>query len=292
MKITKRSWPVLIISARFDVINDQGFRLRELVVNLEKVQELTVHPSFSYEDGIEILMSRCDLGAVIIDWDIGSEDSGESMEPEQLLNLIRARNRHIPIILLTERLAAVSIPTHVLEVIDDALWKTADIIEFLAGRIDVFVGEYLKSVYPKFFGTLVKYSQEYKYACHTPGHVGGQGFLHSPAGATMFDFSGENVFRADLSISVPELGSLLDHNGICYSVINIKKSYNGVWKTCTLTKPGTPTPASTQFIKIISAWQMTIAAATTHRFSAPTRPINCRRRFLRPPCSISAAAAR
>ena len=214
MKITKRSWPVLIISAQFDAINDEGFRLRELVVNLESVQELTVHKSFSYEDGIEIFMSRCDLGAVIIDWDIRSEDSDERMDPEELLNLIRARNRHIPIILLTERLAAASIPTHVLEVIDDALWKTADTIEFLAGRIDVFVGEYLKSVYPKFFGTLVKYSQEYKYAWHTPGHMGGQGFLHSPAGAAMFDFYGENVFRADLSISVPELGSLLDHNGV------------------------------------------------------------------------------
>ena len=101
MKITKRSWPVPIFSAQFDPINDQGFRLKELVVNLAKVQELTVHPSFSYEDAIEIFMSRCDLGAVIIDWDIGSEDSDEGMEPEQLLNLIRARNRHIPIILLT-----------------------------------------------------------------------------------------------------------------------------------------------------------------------------------------------
>ena len=43
--------------------------------------------------------------------------------------------------------------------------------------------------------------------------MGGEGFLKSPAGVAMHKFFGENVFRADLSISVPELGSLLDHNG-------------------------------------------------------------------------------
>ncbi|KEI72736.1 Orn/Lys/Arg decarboxylase N-terminal domain-containing protein [Endozoicomonas elysicola] len=214
MKITKRAWPVLIISAQFDANNDEGFRLRELVENLEEVQELSVHPSFSYEDGVEIFMSRSDLGAVIIDWDIRSETCSENMEPEELLNLIRSRNKHIPILLLTERLAAANIPTHVLEIIDDALWKTADTIEFLAGRIDVFVNDYIRSVYPTFFGALVEYSQEYKYAWHTPGHMGGEGFLHSPSGTAMHDFYGENVFRADLSISVPELGSLLDHSGV------------------------------------------------------------------------------
>lgn len=60
---------------------------------------------------------------------------------------------------------------------------------------------------------MARYANEYKYAWHTPGHMGGEGFLKSPAGVAMHKFFGENVFRADLSISVPELGSLLDHNG-------------------------------------------------------------------------------
>ncbi len=214
MKMTKRAWPVLIVSAQFEAVNDEGFRLRELTEQLEDVQKMTVIPSLSYEDGSEIFMSRSDLGTVIIDWDIRSEVSNEHMAPVKLLNLIRSRNKHIPILLLTDRLAASSIPTHVLELIDDTLWKTADTVDFLAGRVDVYVQEYIKSVYPKFFGELVHYSDEYKYAWHTPGHMGGVGFLRSPAGVAMFKFYGENVFRADLSISVPELGSLLDHSGV------------------------------------------------------------------------------
>ena len=130
------------------------------------------------------------------------------------MNAVRLRNKTIPILLLTERLALETIPTSVLQVISDCLWKTADTSEFLAGRIETLLVEYVKSIYPRFFSELVKYSEAYKYAWHTPGHMGGQGFLRSPAGVAMHKFFGENVFRADLSISVPELGSLLDHSGV------------------------------------------------------------------------------
>ena len=102
----------------------------------------------------------------------------------------------------------------VLQLIDDTLWKTADTCEFLAGVIETHLLEYIQGVYPKFFGEMVKYSEEYKYAWHTPGHMGGEGFLRSPAGVALHKFYGENVFRSDLSISVPELGSLLDHSGV------------------------------------------------------------------------------
>jgi len=214
MKITKHSWPILIVSAQFESSNDEGFRLRELVEELKEEQECSVIPSFSYEDASEIFLSRCDLGAIVIDWDIESEDCDEATPPEALLNRIRARNKTIPVLLLTDRLATEDIPTPVLRQIHETLWKTADTIEFLSGRIETHLVEYIKSVYPSFFGELVKYAEEYKYAWHTPGHMGGEGFLRSPAGVAMHKFFGENVFRADLSISVPELGSLLDHSGV------------------------------------------------------------------------------
>lgn len=214
MKITKHSWPILIVSAQFDADNDEGLRLRELVQELQDVQECAVMPSYSYEDAIEVFISRADLGAVVIDWDIPEEDGHEKLPPEALLDEIRRRNTDIPVLLLTDRLETQNIPTQVLAEIKETLWKTADTIEFLAGRIETHTVHYIKRVYPAFFGELVKYSEEYKYGWHTPGHMGGQGFLRSPAGVAMHKFYGENTFRADLSISVPELGSLLDHSGV------------------------------------------------------------------------------
>ena len=214
MKITKHMWPVLIVSGQFESNTDEGLRLRDLENELVTEQECSVYPSYSYEDAAEIFISRADLGAVVIDWDISYERDDEKELPENLVDSIRKRNKHIPIFLLTERVTMQDIPTSVLGQINECLWKTAETPEFLAGRVETRLVEYVRSVFPGFFGEMVKYSEAYKYAWHTPGHMGGEGFLKSPAGVAMHKFYGENVFRSDLSISVPELGSLLDHSGV------------------------------------------------------------------------------
>ena len=219
------TWPVLIISAQFNAENDEGFRLRELEQGLVEVHDLSVIPSFSYEDGYEVCRSRSDFGCIVVDWDIPGETVGGSaaagkrrgtpaMTAAELVGLLRERHSHVPVLLLTSRSGLEGIPAATLELIDGCLWKTADTVQFLAGRVKMHLDEYVAAVLPPFFGELVKYAREYKYAWHTPGHMGGAGFLRSPAGVAMFKFYGENVFRADLSISVPELGSLLDHSGV------------------------------------------------------------------------------
>ena len=214
MKATKHEWPVLVISGQFNEPTDEGHRLNQLVEELQEVQYCSVIPSFSYEDAMEIFISRADLGAVVIDWDLPEEDFMELMSPLDLIEVVRKRNKTIPILLLTDRLNTEDIPVEALKSIDGYLWKTADTIEFLAGRIEMHLLSYIESIYPKFFKTLVKYTEEYKYAWHTPGHMGGEGFLRSPAGVALYKFYGENTLRSDLSISVPELGSLLDHEGV------------------------------------------------------------------------------
>ncbi|WP_176013753.1 Orn/Lys/Arg decarboxylase N-terminal domain-containing protein [Victivallis sp. Marseille-Q1083] len=214
MKTEKSQWPILLVSKQLGADNDDAFRLRELIAELENVQDCTVIVSCSYEDALEISVSRADLGTIIIDWDLPLENQLEAMTPDAFVAAIRQRNRTIPLILLTDRLETENLPTDALAEITDCLWKTADPVPFRAGRFVDALGRYLQSFYPPFFGELVKYAEQYKYAWHTPGHLGGQGFLRSPAGVAMYKYFGENVFRSDLSISVPELGSLLDHEGV------------------------------------------------------------------------------
>ncbi len=214
MKITKSSWPILIVSQDFTRITDDGFRINEIADQLEEVQDCKVIRSFRYEDALELFESRADLGCIIVDWELPEEDKSEAMKPGKFISRLRERNKTIPILLMTDTLETENIPLDVLAKIDGCLWKSADTAEFLAGRIEVHLLKYIDSVYPKFFGELVKYAEEYKYAWHTPGHLGGQGFLRSPSGVALFKFFGENTLRSDLSISVPELGSLLDHEGV------------------------------------------------------------------------------
>ncbi len=214
MKMTKHQWPVLIVSGEFNVPTDDGFRLSELVEELEEVQELSVIPSFTYEDAAEIVRSRADIGTIVVDWNLPEEDSSEESTAVDFIHTIRERDSNLPILLFADRLETEDIPVEVLQKIDGYLWKTADTIEFLAGRVEMHLVKYIRTIPPDFFGMLVKYADEYKYAWHTPGHMGGEGFLRSPSGVDFHKFFGENTVRSDLSISVPELGSLLDHSGV------------------------------------------------------------------------------
>ena len=213
MKMSKHEWPILFVSRQLNADSDDGMRLRELKEQLEHVQECSIIPSFSYEDAEEVFRSRADLGAAVVDWELPEEDASEKMSPECFVAALRRRNAKLPILLLTDRLETDQLSAAILEKIDGCLWKTADTVEFLAGRIETHLLRYIRGVYPPFFGELVKYAEAYKYAWHTPGHLGGQGFLRAPEGVAMYKFFGENTFRSDLSISVPELGSLLDHSG-------------------------------------------------------------------------------
>lgn len=144
-------------------------------------------------------------------------------EPEQAeatlrtISTVRSRNERVPVFLLTETMAMADLPLEALGDIQGSIWATEDTAEFAAGRIGRAVDDYLEALYPPFFGALVRYVDDYRYSWHTPGHMGGLAYRKSPVGRRFFDFFGENVFRGDLSASVPELGSVLGHEGVVAS---------------------------------------------------------------------------
>lgn len=83
----------------------------------------------------------------------------------------------------------------------------------IAVTISQKVEEYEKAVTPPLTRALINFAKEGKYTFCTPGHMSGTAFQHSPIGALFYDFFGANTFKADVSVSVGELGSLLDHSG-------------------------------------------------------------------------------
>jgi len=242
-KICKASWPVLFVSDKLQLKTDEGIWLREIIESLTKDQDCSVVLSYTYGDAGDIIYSREDLGTVVLDWDM--EELGRLhkknmnlMEMSKVTNAtaafidyIRDRNKFIPILLMTDRGSVQDIPDDVYKKINGVIWKLTDTPQFLSGRIERSVIEYSESVLPPFFEILVRYVNEYKYAWHTPGHMGGEGFLKSPSGTALHKFFGENVLRADLSISVPELGSLLDHSGVTGDAENFSAHVFGADQT-------------------------------------------------------------
>jgi lysine decarboxylase len=80
-------------------------------------------------------------------------------------------------------------------------------------RILSTIDEYVEELVPPFTKALIDYAGKNKYSYCTPGHAGGSAFLNSPLGTIFYDFYGPNIFKSDLSVSMTELGSLLDHSG-------------------------------------------------------------------------------
>ena len=100
------------------------------------------------------------------------------------------------------------------------------------GEIEAAAKEYEAKMMPPFLGTLMNYASEGHLSFTTPGHHAGKLFLRHPAGRWLYNFFGDNLFRADLSSSDPEVGDLLTHGGAALAaekhaakVYNADKTY-------------------------------------------------------------------
>ncbi len=198
----------MIIDDELKADTAEGKILRSIIAEVERL-DVTVVQAMTIQDGKGHFVSQPEICCILLDWDIKGRPS-----PEELVTFIRKRNTQIPIFLLTEKMTVKNIPLTVISLISGYIWKMEDTPDFIAGRIEHEIERYFNALTPPFFRELLKYVGECRYSWHTPGHMGGIAFLKSPAGRIFYEFMGENMLRADLSVSVPELGSLLEHSGV------------------------------------------------------------------------------
>ncbi len=180
--------------------------VEELVVLGHRVVEAQ-----TLTDGRALVSSDPSFGAVILDWDV-TEHDGE-VDARGVLEASRRLSDRLPVFLMLDHGDAAELPLDVLEEVREVVLVLEDTPAFIAGRIDFAWRRYVETLLPPFFGGLVEFANTYEYSMHTPGHAGGTAFRKTPVGKAFYDFYGENLFRTDLSVSVPELGSLLDHSG-------------------------------------------------------------------------------
>lgn len=155
------------------------------------------------------------IDCILINWNVGGSSPRRHADTQRLIRQIRGINENIPIFLMGEptNAAPADLNMEMVKEINEYIWVMEDTPEFIAGRISAAARRYREHLLPPFFGELVRFSKDFEYSWHTPGHAGGIAFLKSPAGRAFHNFFGEQLFRSDLSISVGELGSLLDHSG-------------------------------------------------------------------------------
>ncbi|HKU61142.1 MAG TPA: Orn/Lys/Arg decarboxylase N-terminal domain-containing protein [Gemmatimonadales bacterium] len=214
--IKRLSWRALVVDDELPALTAEGRATRALVQELQG-RAIDVVEAASAQDGSSVIVSDSAIHAVLVDWTLGDHNggpaNGDHESARDLIRQVRARNDKIPIFLMAERGEASSIPVDVMEMVDEYIWTLEDTAAFVGGRVAAAIRRYVDVMLPPLAAALMKFSQEYEYSWHTPGHTGGTAFLKSPVGRIFFDYFGENLLRSDLSISVGALGSLLDHTG-------------------------------------------------------------------------------
>jgi len=208
--IKRLSLRALVVDDELTAPTAEGRAARALVQELHG-RGVEVVEAASAEDGMSVVVSDSAIHAVLLDWTLG--DDGDHDRARALLEFVRARNARIPVFLMAERGEASSIPLEVMANVNEYIWTLEDTAAFVGGRVAAAMRRYLALLLPPMAAALTKFSQEYEYSWHTPGHAGGTAFLKSPVGRIFFDYFGENLLRSDLSVSVGALGSLLDHTG-------------------------------------------------------------------------------
>lgn len=177
--------------------------IRQLHASLEKAGYQVVYP-VNDKDLIKMIEMNPRICGAIFDWD---------KYPLTLCEQINALNEKLPVFAFANEQSALDVSLTELRLnvsfFEYALGMSDDIALKINQAIDKYKGELM----PPFTKALFNYVEEGKYTFCTPGHMGGTAFQRSPAGSIFYDFYGPNAFKADVSVSMPELGSLLDHSG-------------------------------------------------------------------------------
>ena len=208
--IKRLSMRALVVDDELGLATAEGRAARALVQELQG-RHVEVVEANSAEDGTSAISADTAIHAVLVDWTLG--DNKDHSRERAFIEFVRSRNDKIPVFLMAERGEASAIPIDVMEMVDEYIWMLEDTAAFVGGRVVAAIRRYLDTMLPPLAAALTKFTQEYEYSWHTPGHTGGTAFLKSPVGRIFFDYFGENLLRSDLSISVGSLGSLLDHTG-------------------------------------------------------------------------------
>lgn len=177
--------------------------IHQLQASLESKGFQVVYP-VDVQDLLKLIEKNPRVTGVIFDWDKYSLG---------LCKEIHDRNEKLPIFAFANDQSTLDIHLADLRLNVHFFEYRLGMADDIALKMGQATQDYQDTILPPFTKALFKYVEEGKYTFCTPGHMGGTAFQMSPAGSIFYDFYGPNAFKADVSISMPELGSLLDHSG-------------------------------------------------------------------------------
>jgi len=215
-------------ASRILVINDEHLVLREFVKGLNAAARSLDNPlgiSFTgvttAKEALALIEADGDLQAVLVDDTLytlvknGANSNSRKKLQTSALQLVQRITRFRPeldvYILIAQEKEDAVVDALFAESVDGYFYREERDYRGIYRILNAQIQERART---PFYDQLKNYVWMAKDQWHTPGHSSGESLRGSPWVNDFYEFMGEHVFDADLSVSVPMLDSLMEPKGV------------------------------------------------------------------------------
>jgi len=169
-------------------------------------------PVGSAQAALDLVVSDGDIQALLIDEALGNGAGDKALDARALVRAVHGRRPELDVYLMVRASRdEAQLAQWLKEPITGHFhWQESD----YRGWFRILHAQLTQRSRTPFYDALKAYVAMAIDAWHTPGHSGGDSLRGSPWAGDFHDFMGEHAFRADLSVSVDQLDSLLDPKAV------------------------------------------------------------------------------
>jgi arginine decarboxylase len=260
--------------SRILVINDEHLVLREFVKGLNAAARALDNPHgivFSgvatAKEALATIESDGDIQAVLVDdtlYKLGKRNGSRTLQVSAL-ELVQRITRFRPelsvYILIAQEKEDDVVDALFTESVDGYFYREERDYRGIYRILNAQIQERAKT---PFYDQLKNYVWMAKDQWHTPGHSSGESLRGSPWVNDFYEFMGEHVFDADLSVSVPMLDSLMDPKGVIAEAQHMAAQAFGARRTFFATN-GTSTANKVIFQTLLAPGEKLLLDRNCHK---------------------------
>jgi arginine decarboxylase len=209
--------------SRVLVINDEPLVLKEFLRSLNAAARSLDNPLgivfagvATAKEALAAIEEDGDLQAVVVDDKLYTINGGKSKKLQMsALELVQRVTRMRPeldiYILIAQEQEDEVVDALFAEAVDGYFYREEKDYRGIYRIINAQIQEKART---PFYDQLKNYVWMAKDSWHTPGHSSGESLRNDPWVSDFYEFMGEHIFDADLSVSVPMLDSLMEPRGV------------------------------------------------------------------------------
>lgn len=261
--------------SRVLVINDENLVLKEIIKGLNAAARVLENPYGVTFIGITTALEALrqieddgDIQAVLVDdklYTLKNDNGGQRELQMSALELVQRITRFRPeidvYILISQEQEDEVVDALFTEAVDGYFYRDE---RDYNGWYRILSAQIQEKARTPFYDQLKNYVLMAKDAWHTPGHSSGDSLRGSPWINDFYEFMGEHIFDADLSVSVPMLDSLMEPKGVIAEAQTIAAKAFGARRTFFATN-GTSTANKVIFQTLLAPGEKLLLDRNCHK---------------------------